>query len=312
MTPPLKLDLDGSITVSATQLERMQTCPAFWSYNYLWRRVLRAAPAARAGGKAFDAALREWHGGRGMDAAVAALHAAYEGVEIAEGEYRTPARFEEVLRLYAAHWQPEQWHVVGQQLQLTVDLGPLVRYRLIPDRLVRVDGELWVVDDKTSNRWDGQRLISYENSGQAKGYVWALQRLIADGRIDGVAPTEPLAGFMLNAIVVREPYKSEAGRKANRVPREEFHRVPFRYEQERLEEWRDDALMWVRQAIQWHRWDHFPQSEKHCSHHYGKTCPYLIVCKSPKEQRPLVLGMDMFEDYGEGPWAGAVEDVEEG
>ncbi len=133
MTLTHKLDLVGNDTlvVSPTQLEVIRTCARQWDYRYLYRRVEREVDAAKQGGKSFDAALNLRYqrcGSNPVDPAteaemLALIDAAYEGVDLPLEEFRTPARYKEVLQAYNAYWKGLPYEVLGVQVPFALLVG---------------------------------------------------------------------------------------------------------------------------------------------------------------------------------------------
>jgi hypothetical protein len=336
MTPPLQLRDNNTLVISPTQLATMKCCPRQWLYGYIHRRVRAGAFAARDGGKAFDAALNRRYREAGASAVtpeIAArmlddIDAGFAGLDLPLDEYRTAARYKEVVEAYNAHYGDESFDVLGVQVPFEVELGEVparlpileedgssfgyadrdVRVVLhgILDLLVRQreSGLVLIADTKTSAKWDTRSEAGYENDGQMKAYAWSIPRVAAQARAAGKL-TEQLAlfpervhGCMINAVVIRAPYKSAAyAASAKAQPRTEFTRRIFTYSEERLDEWRDDTLSQCEEALRWVASGHFRQNEKHCAHHYGGMCPYRDVCTVPAEQREMVLASDLYQDY---------------
>lgn len=360
MQAKLELLDHDTLVVSPTQLSTIKTCPRMWLYNYLYRRVRAGAFAARDGGKAFDDALnrRYRQASRGpvtpdLEAAMQAdIDAGFAGLDLPLDEYRTAARYKEVVTAYNEYYRDEPFEVLGVQVPFTVELGdvatcvafwetyasalepsarelamtklraydlpPRVRVLLhgILDLLVRHrdTGMTLVVDTKTSNSWDARRQSEYDNHAQMKAYAWAMPRLKAQGEALGLNDAalarlpEVVHGCMVNAVVIRPPYARESSaNRANAKPRNEFHRYIVAYSQERLDEWREDALAYVETILGCYARNHFPQNEKHCAFHYGARCGYADVCFSPRNQRETILGSDLYQDYQRGPLAAAKE-----
>jgi hypothetical protein len=310
MTPRLNLLGGDTLVVSPTQLEELRTCPRRWMYRYLYRRVRAGANAAANGGKAFDLAINHRYkklGHRAVDPAteaemLALVDQQFEGVELPLEEYRTPSRYKEVVQDYNSFWREEAFRVLGVQVPFAVEIGSMrVVVHGILDLFVQVAGHTFIVDTKTSN---SGREGAYENSAQMKCYMWALTHLAALHPDRGL-PSK-VHGCFINECVIRPPYKS-ANRTAKSTDRlrNEFHRtMPAFYTPERLEEWRQDTLLWVETALTWVTRDHFPQNEKVCPLHYGAKCAFLDVCTLPTEQREMALATDQFVDYERGPLAG--------
>ncbi len=318
---------DGhTLLVSPTQIDRMKTCMRMWRHNYVDLRVAARAAAARDGGKAFDAAMNIRYtrsGSAAPDAAceaaqIAASDAVFATLDLPLDEWRTAARYADAIRLYNEHYRDEPFDVLGVQQPFEVALGRIavprtfwpaigrpafdiscpeyvqIRLHGILDLRVRhrSTGLGYVMDTKVKGRWGAAEQAEFDNSGQMKAYCWAVPQ----------ATGEAVEGAWINAIVLREPYKRiSSATAATAKPRTEFHRFIVSYSAERLEEWRRDALAYVRQALACVAEDHFPQNERHCASFYGRKCDYIDVCKAPLAQRALILGSDEFEDYKRGP-----------
>lgn len=358
MKPQLQLLDHTTVVVSPSQLEKIRTCAKMWFYTHMCRRVEVVPDAATQGGHAFDQALNHRYkklGSAAVDPATEAemeaiIDAAYKDVELPLEEFRTPARYKEVLRAYNAHWGAEPFKVLGVQVPFAVQLGevpvtpdfwlqyfqmafgaswetrpdfagvmyPTVKVLLhgILDLYIEWLGHTMIMDTKTSKSdIDG----NYENSAQMKAYCWALQELARVNPEAGL-PTH-VHGAMINGVTIRPPYKAaERVAKATDKPRNSFQRITSLYTQDRLDEWRKDTLRWVQTALGWVADNHYPANERHCTFHqdasfinygyYGKPCPYLDVCTSPADVRLAKLESDQFMDYKRGPLAGTENAVQ--
>ena len=301
-----KLELVNNHTtflISPSQSEVIRTCPRQWLYRYLHGRVEREVDPAKQGGKSFDEALNLRYNRCGSQPCtpeveaeqLALIDKAYEGVELPLEEFRTAARYKEVVKAYNQHWREEPFRVRGVQTPFRLVLGRVpvsdsfwIRYAAMqgmtlselsgkmPDSLfpslliVEVQGiiDLWgeltehniVVDTKTSQNDIGS---NYDNSAQMKCYMWALQEL---GRLQPDKFPAKVHCAQINGVIIRKPYKN-SGRvaKENDKPRNDFVRpFPSFFSEERLEEWRLDTLKWVETALGWVADDHFPQNERAC------------------------------------------------
>lgn len=350
----LQLRDSNVLVISPTQLATLKTCMAMWRYNYIEGRVAARPSPARDGGKSFDDAMNLRYRRMGSaapdDACKAAMKQAisdaFTGIELPLEEWRTPARYQEVVELYNEQYGEEPFEVLGVQVPFEVELGDVpvseefwwktqtaeeahiaarfgrrVRVRLhgILDLLIRQrdSGLVLVCDTKTASRWEGRDQAVYDNSAQMKAYCWAVPEM---RRQLGEAAGPPWAtlpervhGAMINAAVLRKPYvRASAAASAKAQPRTEFHRFVVTYSPERLEEWRRDTLLYVEQALGCVARDHYPQNEKHCQHHFGGKCDYVDVCVSPASQRHMILDSDLFTDYKRGPLAEAAAPEGEG
>lgn len=300
-----------------------------YKWAYLYRRKPATPNPAAFGGAAFDAALNLRYKRHGAEACtpeteaemLALIDKAYEGIDLALDEHRTPARFKEAVIGYNSYWKAEPFKVLGVQVPFAVSLGevelPLaiklpkrikVIFRGLLDLFVQTGEHVLIYDTKTSKDDIND---TYANSAQLKGYMWALQKL---GQLypDKGFPSV-VHGAAVNGVIIRPEYKNtERKPKANDKPRLQFTRTfPSFYLPERLERWRADTLVWVKQMLQWVDADHFPQNERFCSFYmdaafknygtYGQNCPWLKVCPLPPEQHEMALSTDEFVDAPDGP-----------
>lgn len=322
-----------TLVVSPSQLDEIKTCARRWLYKYIYRRAPATGHPATIGGKAVDAALNYRYttlGGGKVTPEVEARMLAivdegYKGVTLDFDEYRTPARYKEVVQAYNQWWPEERFKVLGVQVPFAVELGevPIIGYRFwdkvgwdthnppafvkillqgIMDMVVELpDGSISIVDTKTNKE---ALKGAYLNSAQMKAYGWAMQELARVNPDCGLPPK--VNSTFINQLIIRPPYKNPAYvGKSNAKPRNEFHRTfPEMLKPELLEEWRADTLLHVEQALGWVARDHFPANERMCNMLYGKPCCYRDeVCLVTPEQRIFGLGCDKFTDYERGPMA---------
>ena len=133
MTPPLQLLDNQTLVVSASQMEVIRTCPSMFKARYLFRRVETVPDAATKGGSAVDQAFNLRYlkcGSRPCTPEVevemlALVDKAYEGVELPLEEWRTPARYKEVIRAYNRERQQEPFEVLGVQVPFAVGIGSI-------------------------------------------------------------------------------------------------------------------------------------------------------------------------------------------
>jgi len=117
---------------SHTALKTAQRCLRQWSYKYVYRLEPKERP------KYLE---------RGSN-----LHALLAGLYEGYAEVFNDATDEnvELLRRYAAKWAEEDddWEILHVEEEMEMDIGP---YKLvfICDLIVRINGEVWVVDHKT-------------------------------------------------------------------------------------------------------------------------------------------------------------------
>lgn len=338
--PPLPL-LDGTtLQVSASTLSTMQACPMMAAWKLLWGRERSGDAISAAAGKAFHAALQARSETRQaaftddlMAKATAAIESAYEAIDVPPDDHRTAARMSEVLRAYRETYPTDPWQVLATELPFAVPLGEVrihncdrmisqdctlpgrppymcaiqVVYRGLIDLLVRWDDQVFIVDRKTSADWSPMTLNRYRNSAQFRSYAWVVQELHRTGLVPELPPV--VHGAAVDAIVIRKPTTTTRAK----LPREEFHRERFYYDQATLDEWRTNALGLVKSWLQQYADGRFVMNDNTCANYYGRSCGYLPVCELPavdpdgKSPRLIMLSTDHYQDKQPGPLDAPVE-----
>jgi hypothetical protein len=163
----------------------------------------------------------------------------------------------EYFRLYAT----ESWEIVavekGYSKILYEDDNNLFIYEGRPDLVVKVDGELVVVDHKTQGMY--YNIFPYNN--QARGYCWALNT----------------GKFVYNYLVFRKT--------------EQCRRNPYTFSPPQIDLWVSDTIEWY-----W-RLKHSIESKSftrswNCSGKYG-LCDFTDVCTASNEaMRSWVIKRD--------------------
>lgn len=300
MSLPLPL-LDGStLVLDSTTTETFKLCPRKFYYEHARKRVRSSPKPAADFGGALHAALEvRYAAGVGVptDTTKAAMHAAVDtamqGIETPLEEWRTLARAHETVDLYNEAWGAEPFMLLGVEVPFAVPVGHVGDVQVIwsgrIDLVVQWEGHTYIVDHKTMSAWSGGKSGEFENSSQFKGYAWAMQEM---HRLHGAPFPERVHGFCLNALVLRKPTNSARAT----LPRFEAHRTRCYYTQERLAEWREDLLAWVRVLLDHAERGYMPMNTRNCCSFYGGNCPMLDVCTSPPEQRDLILASDLYTD----------------
>lgn len=149
------------------------------------------------------------------------------------------------------------------------------------DMVVEMEGDLWVVDHKTSSILGGTYWKDFELSQQTIGYVWACEQML--GR--------PLKGLLLNVIIGRRPTKTGVS--------VDFERKRYMYPPHAKEEWIENTMYLVSDAVSYLTRGFFPKMTKWCVGKYG-LCPYHDVCTLPPNQRDFLLNSD---EYVNNTWS---------
>ncbi len=163
------------------------------------------------------------------------------------------------------------------------------------DLPIQKDGQLFVMDHKTTSMmgqpfWDEQRV-----SPQHLGYAWAFERTT------GRRPT----GYVVNAIRTKEcpqyvlagkTFKGKEGKTTSPAEwwQQTFQRDVFPVTDSKLSEWKTNTIDLVEEFFWHYQRDFMPQKKKWCAS-YGR-CPYYDVCLLAPSDRGVVLASGEFAD----------------
>ena len=143
------------------------------------------------------------------------------------------------------------------------------------------DGQLIVIDHKTTSMlgsyyFDGQKV-----SPQFEGYAWAFERITS----------RKVTGFCINAIRTKEkPMKPRGSWDAWWDEGFARHKEYLRPGQ--LDEWRWNIIALLETFMFHYSRDYMPMQKKACTI-YGK-CPYFDVCYLPTSSRQQMLASDQY------------------
>lgn len=140
----------------------------------------------------------------------------------------------------------------------------------IVDLIVERDGELWLMDHKTSSIVSSNVWEHYSLSQQFIGYAFAVQRILQ----------RPVRGVIANLVIGRRPTKT--GKSI------EFERRYYPYSQETQDEWQSDVFDIVAYFIHCMATNHFPKHTNACETKYS-LCEYFRVCASCSANRSSLL-----------------------
>lgn len=147
---------------------------------------------------------------------------------------------------------------------------------------------LFVVDHKTSREGGKQYEEAFNLANQTRGYCWAAQEILQ----------RPIAGLMLNTVIIRAPTKTKAT-----LPREEFHRHPYFYSQDSLSEWRENIEHIISDFVSCLVRGFFPMNGPKSFMSPCTSCDYHQNCQLPRAQRSADLASEFYRDCTWNPIA---------
>lgn len=145
------------------------------------------------------------------------------------------------------------------------------------DGIIEIDGSLMILDHKTASVIGPSYFEDYELSAQMHGYNWAGRQLGYN-----------TVGLYLDVLGNRMPTKTG---KAIDLRRQRFF-----YNDEHIEEWRNDVFTSLSDFVEYLVRGYFPkETPTHCHGKFG-TCQYWGVCTLLPTQRQGALFGDTFTD----------------
>ena len=155
----------------------------------------------------------------------------------------------------------------------------------IIDMLAEINGDLYVVDHKTTSIISQDFFDGFEIAMQPTGYFSAMQAAF---------PDLPIRGFMANVLACRKPVAAltKSGKPTSSKPFEP-HRRQYDYHAWHVNEFKQDALALVEELFANVTNKFFPKKTQWCVGKYGK-CPYFDVCSLPPESRMDMLNSDQY------------------
>lgn len=183
---------------------------------------------------------------------------------------------------------------LGRQPDLTTQ-SPLslpvhIEWTGIIDMLAEINGDLYVVDHKTTSIISQDFFDGFEIAMQPTGYFAAMRAAF---------PDLPIKGFMANVLACRKPVAAftKSGKPTSSKPFEAFRRQ-YHYSDWHVNEFKQDALALVEELFANVTNKFFPKKTQWCVGKYGK-CPYFDVCSLPPQSR---MDMLMSDQYINNTW----------
>src|SRR5512138_1575561 len=207
-----------------------QTCPAKYLLRIEQGWTVRRKGAPLGFGGALHAGLAEWYRGKGLAAAINAIHKEWPA-EMPVDDYRTESKCVETMIAYARNYPTESWKVVGApdnpmvEVSFSLDTGMFVscykcgatagepdpdgrcyncgepcepiEYGGIFDGLADFANQLYVLEHKSTSRMGNYYFTQFKPNNQITGYIWAGEKLTG----------KRVAGALVNAMGV---YKASA------------------------------------------------------------------------------------------------------
>lgn len=311
--PPGVLE-EGILRIDGSGLSLIRECWVKAWFALCWRRVPARRDEARGFGTAVHAALeglRNKHGSgpypaEALELMEAIVDAEFAGVELSEDEYRTAGRCKEALGLYLKQYPMEDFDILASEVRKEKVLGNVNWTHTVSSgsytkrcRVVWQGRADFICRDRRSG------IVSPFDTKTTKDIYGGMDRLLDEYRMSWTLPmyswlfgdeddgTKDCGRFgrindcIIDLMIVRKPLQKPSAKSA---PRHEFHRLPFHYSDERIEEVKQDVLAYLGQWLT--ACGHHQQAPpmtgapEEC-HRFTHPCGFLKVCEQEGWKRRL-------------------------
>lgn len=152
------------------------------------------------------------------------------------------------------------------EIKFTIDLGDGLNFLVgTLDRVVEKSGSRYILDNKTTSTGITPHYFrGYSPDNQVTAYSLAGTTIF----------NSPVAGVIIDVAQIAQGFS-------------EFSRAPVLRTSAQMEEWREDALRWIKFAHECTKADHFPMNTTSCGNYGG--CPFRSVCSLSPEHRDRYL-----------------------
>ncbi len=269
------------VAIDSQKLDAISSCAYFYNLRYNRNKVLLNTPEYLERGSLIHHMMAAYYKLRKYRSRWAQNNQTYADIiqycinigrhsgtkmqlDIAEIEYTI-----EIFQQYTDHWENDSWDdVIGVEevgskvLYESPEL--IILYEVKMDLILRLAGRLIAVDHKHSqSRRDPNQLAN-----QFKGYCFFLEN---------------------NNIIV-----NEIGFQKTVKPVDKFRRHTLSFSDAIIEEWKFDAIYWVKNLLALESIGYYPHNYTSCDKFSG--CDFKHVCmKDPGEYREYTLGKDFVE-----------------
>ena len=253
-----------------------QTCRRKYYYQY----VKHLRPKVKGTPLIFGSAIHDaldcyYKNSSREEGAVEAIKLFKTIYDTPEGDtLRTVENGVKMLAWYFVKYKHEPFTVVGKPEEGFVYFIGDVLYGGRLDLPVEWDGQLWIMEHKTTTRLNGNYFDQYELDKQITGYIIALEEF--SGR--------KCAGAIMNVL---EPWKEVKRVTAKtKQPEDHFLRKPLTRSEALKDRFKYNVQAIVRDIRWCHENDEFQESEKKEScFYYNRNCPFLQLCQYGENQR---------------------------
>lgn len=261
-------------------LSTFQTCRKkyYWTYVRNLRPKIKGVALEFGGAihEALDAYYINGGGENGLACAKTVFECNYKDRE--GDKLRTVANGIKMLEWYSKKYASEPFKVLGKpETGFVFHVSDNVLFGGRIDLPVEWDGQLWIMEHKTTTRLTSGYFDQFELDRQVTGYIIAAENYFKDRKV---------MGCIVNVL---EPWKELIRPTAkSKTPEDHFLRKPITRSLMLKERFLLNTQRLVRD-IQWcEENDEFQEAEKkEVCQYYNRPCPYLQLCKYGEDEKVI-------------------------
>lgn len=283
-------------------LDTFQTCRKKYYWWYVRGLNAKTKSMALIFGQNIHDALDVFYRGEGIDKAIQLYEATH--VDREGDDLRTVANGKKLLEWYGRLYQNEPFKPLmkpesGFVFHLTDD----ILYGGRMDLLADWNGQMWVVEHKTTSKLGSMFFRQFDLDKQPTGYIMAAEAF----------SKRECQGCLINAV---QPWKDvkRVSAKTKR-PEEHFVRAPLTKTKEQKERFRLNVARIVRDILWCEENNEFYEAEKKdVCFSYNYDCPYKELCRFGENEKVIAREyvVERWEPYKLAQVEKKVEEVKDG
>ena len=256
-------------------LSSFQTCRK----KYYWEHIRNLKPkikgAALEFGGAIHSALDEYYTSKDMEKVKQVFTQNWKDRE--GDEIRTVDNGIKMLEWYSRKYQHEPFTPLGKPEQGFVFVIGDILFGGRIDLPVEWDGNLWIMEHKTTTRLGSGYFNQYELDKQITGYIVAAESYFKGRKVMGCI------------VNVMEPWKELIRPTAkSKAPEDHFARSPITRTDFLKERFKLNVQRIVRDIHWCEENNEFMEAEKkEVCQYYNRPCPYLQLCQYGEDERVM-------------------------
>jgi hypothetical protein len=277
-----------------SMISTFQTCRRKYYWQYIRHLRPQIKGAALEFGGAIHDALDIFYSNPDRDAGIVQAVAHFQkNYKTPEGDtLRTVENGVKMLTWYSVKYKGERMKVQGKPEEGFVFFIGDVLFGGRLDLPVEWDGQLWIMEHKTTSRLTYDYFAQFELDKQPTGYIIALEEFT--GR--------KCAGAIINAM---EPWvELKRPTAKSKKPEDHFLRKPIVRSDMLKERFRYNVQAIVRDIRWCEENDEFQEAEKkEVCFYYNRPCPYLSLCQFGADERIIKRDyvIEKWEPYKTAP-----------